>query len=245
MRTSLFIFFILFFKVSLGQKLSNQTPFYDKDSVYISGIVKDEFGNPIENVMVLLNPFYTEKFDVTWIEKDTFFTNKKGQFSISLNAGQFSRNLYFKKEGLFTSRLFLSKKSYRIIVDNPILLFNRSKHFFDTKKIGKADLGLTINQALKKYKINLKQTEFYKFPNYAYNVMGLRFETADSSIVLLKIENYLDTTLNKTNILNKPIIGIGVAFVNGLKIVVGKGLKENDRKVYNEYFFEKKSLFEK
>ena len=195
--------------------------------------------------MVLLHSFYSKKYDVTWVEKDTFYTDTNGKFSVALNGGQFIGSLYFKKDCLLPTWVFVSKAfSRRIILESPVELFYRSLHMFDATKIGKSDLNLTIEQAMKKYKIILKQTELFMLPNSESMVRGLRFETADSSMILLTVDNYIDSTLDKVHILNKKVTGIGIAFLDGKKTLIGKGVEGFERKIRNEYFLEKRDLAE-
>jgi|GEM_PF-2544705 len=243
MKTVLVALLAITFQFAFAQQPNKNTPFSGRDSVYISGKVIDESGKPMENVMVLVYPFYTEKFDVNWYEQDTFYTNKDGKFIAALNGRQFDNHLYFKTHDCLPSSVYLPNKSSWVIVEEPVKMLSRKLHYFDTRKIDKKDLSLTVEKALQKYKVSLTQTRLFSFPTDIGNMRGLRFETADSSIILLATENFWNNpAMNKADLLDRKITGIGIAFANGDKVVLGNGLEIAERKVYNDYFQEKKDL---
>ncbi|MDI3321611.1 hypothetical protein [Pinibacter soli] len=243
MKTLLVTLLAIAFQFAFAQQPNKSTPFPGRDSVYISGKVVDESGKPMENVMVLVYPFYTEKFDVTWYEQDTFYTNTEGKYVAALNSGQFSNHLYFKAKDCLPSSIYLPNKSYWQIADEPVKLLSRKQHYFDTRKIDKKDLSLTVEKALQKYKVSISQTKLFSYPTDIGNMRGLRFETADSSMIVLATENfYNNPATNKSDLLDRKITGIGIAFVNGDKVILGNGLEIAERKIYNEYFQEKKDL---
>lgn len=243
MKTGLITLLAIACQFAFAQQPTKNAPFLGRDSVYISGKVIDESGKPMENVMVLVYPFYTEKFDVTWYEQDTFYTNKDGKFIAALNGRQFDNRLYFKTNDCLPSSIYLPNKSSWLVVEEPVKMFNRKLHYFDTRKIDKKDLSLTVDKALQKYKVNLSQTKLFTFPSDIGNMRGLRFETADSAIIILATQNYWNNPVtNKTDLLDRKITGIGIAYANGEKVILGNGLEIAERKVYNEYFQEKKDL---
>lgn len=243
MKTVLITLLTITYQFALAQPPNKNAPFSGRDSVYISGKVIDESGKPMENVMVLVYPFYTEQFDVTWHEQDTFYTNKDGKFIAALNGRQFNNQLYFKTSDYLPSSIYLPNKSSWIIADEPVKMYSRKQHYLDTRKIDKKDLSITVEKALQKYKVNLSQTKLFTFPTDIGNMRGLRFETADSSVIVLATENYWNNPVtNKTDLLDRKITGIGIAFANGEKVILGNGLEIAERKVYNEYFQEKKDL---
>jgi hypothetical protein len=130
-----------------------------------------------------------------------------------------------------------------IFLDGPVKMFSRKTHFYDARKIDKKDLSITVEEALKKYKVELSQTRLFSYPVNWANVKGLRFEMADSSVILLATENVGNIAARtKNEILDRKITGIGIAFANGDKILVGNGLDLADRQIYNEHYLEKKDL---
>lgn len=243
MKTVLFTLLAFISQFAFAQQSSQTAPFSSRDSVYISGKVIDENGKPMDNVMVLVYPFYTEKFGVTWHEQDTFYTHNDGRFIAALNGGQFHNQLFFKTRDCLLSTVYLPNKMGWIFVDEPVKMFSRKTHFYDTRKIDKKDLAITVEEALKKYKVELSQTRLFSYPVNWANVKGLRFETADSSVILLATENVGNIPARtKNEILDRKITGIGIAFANGDKILVGNGLDLADGKIYNEHYLERKEL---
>jgi hypothetical protein len=243
MKTVLITLPAFVFHFAFAQQPNKNTPFAGRDSVYISGKVIDESGQPLENIMVLVYPFYTEKYDVTWYEQDTFYTNKDGKFTAALNGRQFDNHLYFKANDYLPTSIYLPNKSSWIIADGPVKMLSRKTHYFDTRKIDKKDLSLTAEKALQKYKVDLSQCKLFTYPTDIGTQRGLRFETADSSIIILATVNYFNSPANnKTDLLDRKLTGIGIAFANGDKVVLGNGFEIAERKVYNEYFQEKKDL---
>jgi len=223
--------------IIVGQTLSTTTPFYTRDSIYITGKVADELGKPVENALILFSPFYSKKFDVTWIEKDTFLTTKDGSFLVNCTRSQLSDGLYFKKSGYLPSRKYMNLDSNKINFDTSIILYNRHRNWFDAKTIEKSDIGISVSKALKKYKINFKESYIQQLKSSNVSRKALRAETSDSSMILLIVNDYTDTFKIKSSILNKKITGIGIAFKNGQKVFFGNS-NLYERKVYNEYFLE-------
>lgn len=62
-------------------------------------------------------------------------------------------------------------------------------------------------------------------------------------MVLFTVESYNAAGLKRQAILDKKIIGIGVAFPNGEKKTIGNFLYD-DRKIYNEHYLEQQELME-
>jgi hypothetical protein len=182
---------------------------------------------------------------VTWIEKDTFFTENNGEFVVNCTRSQLSNHLFFKKSGFSPSRHFLlSRDSNRILIDTPIVLYDRKRNWFDARKNNEGDLGLEVKEAVSKFKINFSQTYLFKLPNSDKIVKGLFAEISDSSMILLIVKEYIDNPIKKSNILNKKITGIGVAFKNGEKNIYGNAAFHKI-KMLNYYFIETKELEEK
>jgi hypothetical protein len=240
MRVFLIILFFLLSFVSLAQRYPSRTPYSDRDSVFIIGKVVDQHRKPLANALVLLSPFHQQKFDVTWMEQDTAYTNELGDFYFPTNGHQLSgQTLYFKKDSFQLSRHFVKAISKQIIIDTPVVLFNRRQNWFDSKSISAADVGITVGEAVSRFKINLGYSYLFKLPNSP--VTGLRGETPDSSMILLVVDEYNDSDISKQNVLGKKVVGIGVAFPDGKTKTFGKFLF-SDRKLYNEYYMEKMEL---
>ena len=224
-------------EILMSQQLSRVTPYYNPDSMTIRGKIIDDMGNPVENAYVLFSPFYVKKYDVTWYEKDTTLSDKYGDFTIECTRHQFLDNgLYFNKRGYFTARHFIPEDSGRVVIDTAIVLHDRQKYWFDTRKIDIATLGMTVDQALLTFKLNVSPPYLIDMRDSKnHHAKGLRVEAADSSMILLIVEDYGDTSKDKLNRLSKKIIGIGIAFTNGEKRLFGDAILYK-RKVYNEYY---------
>lgn len=95
---------------------------------------------------------------------------------------------------------------------------------------------MTIEQALNLLKLNASQSDLIEMQNSDnVHVKGLRMEAADSSTILLIVQDYSDSSKNKIIIMSKKIEGVGIAFTNGEKLFFGNAVLYK-RKVYNEYF---------
>lgn len=131
-----------------------------------------------------------------------------------------------------------------MIIDTAIVLLNRKNHWFDSKRVSALDLGLTIKQALIKFKINYQQAYLFTLPNSSTTIKGLSAETCDSSQILLIVNDFTASASEKKSLLNERIVGIGIAFTNGKKRLFGNAL-QFERKIQNEYYNERLDLRER
>lgn len=229
MRLSLLLLFLIISNLSSAQ-----------DSVHIKGRVIDENGRPIANVYVLFSMFYKKWYDWIGPRKDTFLTDAKGNFTVDCKSSQLWRGIYYKKEGFMPAASFIKEKTANIILDSPVVLKSRKSYLYDSREINESHLGMTVQQAIDKYKVDLHGAYFKTYPW----VRAFITELADSSYVLLVVPPYYDSTrLGKSSILNKKIIGIGVADIYGNKKFIGKGFS-TEKEVRNEYLDEQKRIKE-
>ena len=236
MRNLLIVLTLFICDQLTAQHLSKVTPFSNQDSMTIKGRIIDDSGSPVEHAYVLFSPFRIKKYDATWYEKDSTVSDKDGSFMVKCTRSQILHNsLYFEKTGYFAATHFFHKDSGFILIDTAIVLHDRQKHWFATRKLNQKALGMTVAQVLNLLKLNIGQSFLIDLRNSDdENAKAIRIEAADSSMILLIVETYFDTSKSKLKILPKKIIGIGIAFTNGEKRFFGNAILYK-RKVYNEY----------
>jgi hypothetical protein len=238
---SFLIALILFICNSLtAQQLSKESPYAYKDSTIIKGRIIDDAGKPIETAYILFYPFYLKKYDVTWYEKDTTLSDKHGDFIVNCERHQFfNRRLYFNKKGYFTAAHFFDSIPSYISLDTPIVLHERPRYAFTTRKINENFLGMTVARALNLLKLDISQSYLIEIRNSEnVHAKALRMEAADSSMILLIVEEYSDPSKSKLNVLSMKVVGVGIAFTNGEKRFFGDAILYQ-RKVYNEHYLSK------
>ena len=90
-----------------------------------------------------------------------------------------------------------------MIIDTAIVLLNRKNHWFDSKRVSALDLGLTIKQALIKFKINYQQAYLFTLPNSSTTIKGLSAETCDSSQILLIVNDFTASASEKKIVIKR------------------------------------------
>lgn len=208
------------------------------DSVFVSGRVLDESGNPVKDVWVLFYPFYLEKYDITWYEKDTVVTDENGCFEVKCRESQFVTNsLYFNKPGFFTSEhCFAELKSF-MTIDTAVLVRDRTSRWYNTQKAGPELLGMTVKQTLAVLKPDIWRAKAWWFSDNLNKNYTRAFQTeaADSTMVLLIVAQCPDLKGMKPGNLDDQLVeGIGLTFPDGEKKFLGNAISYS-RKMRNEY----------
>lgn len=173
---------------------------YGQAPTIISGILVDEKGNPVEAAMF--------HYGLNNATEDTSYTDKKGSFKIAYPNPQ--KNWYYfyiEREGFLPKTLFIDLLPSDINIDTPIVFRSRKGHWYDSKQIDSTHLGITVRQAIQKYKLDINACRVINEPPGVSR--GFRTELADSSYVCFMINRYFDMTMQKmNNILDSTIIGM-------------------------------------
>ena len=202
---------------------------YGQAPTVISGTLVDENGNPVEAAMY--------HYGLNNNTEDTSYTDKKGHFKIAYPNPQNNwYYFYIEREGYLPKSLFVELSPKGIHIDTPIVLRTRKGFWYDSKQIDSTDLGITVRQAIQKFKLDINSCWVINEPVGV--ARGFRTELGDSSYVCFMINRYFDKTLQKmTDILDSTIIGIGVANTNGVEKYYGRGFLWSG--IHNPYYVER------
>ncbi|TAL44225.1 MAG: carboxypeptidase regulatory-like domain-containing protein [Chitinophagaceae bacterium] len=215
MKTLLLISFTSLFVVSFGQ-----TP------TKITGVVVDENRKPITNVTVQYGNTIS----------DTAYTNKKGRFSVVYPSPQEDwYYFYFERKDFLPKSFFVDLSDKDITLSSPVTLRSRKGFWYDTKQIDSTHLGITVGEAIKKYKLDIEMCSLWDEPPGAYH--HFTTELADSSEICFLFQGIFtkEKRLRMNDILDRRITGIGISYTDGTEKIVGKGFTHQ-----NPYFVERK-----
>jgi len=194
----------------------------------ITGKLVDEKGIPVEAAMF--------QYDSKNLMRDTSYTDKKGQFKIAHPPPKNNwYYFYIEKDGFLPKSIFIDLSSKNIRIDTPIVLRSRKGFWYDSREIDSSHLGITVRQAIQKYRLDINDCGLINEPPGVYR--GFRTELGDSSYVCFMIQGYFDARRQKmTNILDSTIIGIGIADTFGNEKYYGRGFTWHG--IYNPYYIE-------
>jgi len=202
---------------------------YGQAPTIISGTLVDENGRPVDAAMF--------HYGLNNATEDTSYTDKKGRFKIPYPNPQ--KNWYYfyiERDGFLPRTLFIKLSTSNIHIDTSIILRTRKGYWYDSKQIDSTHLGITVRQAIQKYRLDINSCRVINEPPGVSR--GFRTELGDSSYVSFMINRYFDTTIQKmTNILDSTIVGISVADTNGKDRYYGRGFLW--RGTSNPYFIER------
>jgi hypothetical protein len=198
---------------------------FGQPATIISGTIVDESGYPADNVMIHFNG-------------DTGCTDKKGYFQIAYpNSEKYKYFFYLEKEGFLPKTFSLPLSTAPILMNIPVVIRSRKSFWYDSNQIDSTHPGITVREAIEKYKLETGQCSMVDEPPSVYR--GFRTELADSAYLFFLVRKFHSTTrLKITNFLDSTIIGIGVADTKGNEKHFGKGFLWNGG-VYNPYYIEK------
>jgi hypothetical protein len=202
---------------------------FGQSHTIISGKVVDEKGRPVDSVMVHFSG-------------DTGYTDKKGCFRVAYPGSEkYKYFFYLEKEGFLPKRFSLPLDTVPVLINTPVIIRSRKAYWYDSKQIDSTHLGITISEAIRKYKIDTSQCYVVDEPPGMHR--GFRTELADSAYLFFLIKGfYSQTRLKMIHLLGSTIIGIGVADTKGNEKYFGRGFLWNGG-VYNPYYVE--SLWKK
>ena len=204
MKTRLTITFSLLFSYTFGQSLTN-----------ISGRIVDETGNFIYNAAL--------HYGKDNVNQNTSYTDRQGRFNLAYpNPQQFWYFFYIEKDGFLPKSVLIDISPKDIILKNPIILRSRKGFWYDSKQIDSTHIGITVREAIKKYKLDTTQCFLSNEPIGTYR--GFSTEFADSSEVFFSIKSFFSKTrIKMIDILDLKITGFGIADTKGNERVVGAG----------------------
>lgn len=218
MKTLITISLLILFNLTYGQA-----------PTIISVILVDEKGNPVEAAMF--------HYGLNNASEDTSYTDKKGHFKIGYPNPQ--KNWYYfyiERDGFLPKTLFIDLSPNDIHIDTLIVLRTRKGFWYDSKQIDSTHLGITVSQAIQKYKLDINSCRVINEPPGISR--GFTTELGDSSFVCFMINRHFDTTIKRMiNIFDSTIIGIGIADTNGKETYFGRGFIW--RGISNPYYVER------
>ena len=200
MKLLLTISLTALFAVSHGQGLTN-----------ITGKVVDENGKAVSRASVRYGD-------------DTAYTDLKGQFNINYpNPHQNWYYLYFERKDFLPKAVFIDLSAKDLVLNTPIVLRSREGFWYDPKQIDSTHIGMTVKEAIATYKLDIDMCELWDEPPGAYH--HFTTELSDSSEICIVFPGIFNMKkrLTMTDILDRRITGIGIAFTDGTEKIVGNG----------------------
>lgn len=189
--------------------------------------VVDEGGKPVKNALV----FYGHRLD------DSTFSDKKGQFNVSCPDSQIC-GYYFhiKRKGFLPKSFNLDISS----INKPIVLRSRKGFWYDARNIDSTHLGITVKEAISKYKLDIEECLLWDEPPGSYH--NFTTELGDSSYIRFTFKGVFtkEKRLKMTDLLDRVITGIGIGFTDGTEREIGNGYARQ-----NPYFVERQMKMEK
>jgi len=177
-----------------------------QDNILIFGKVVDQNGQLLSDAKV--------KLFLNGGEVHNALTNRSGLFIIKNIPRADSyiiggvKDKYLSKTEIYSYDQSKSKDTAFIYIS----LRNRDIATIETSKIGEADLGLTIQEALIKYKIDTTEAILQSEPPGV--TRGIKTELGDSTIIYLQISRKGSFRFDFQHILKEKVVGIGLAFAN-------------------------------
>ena len=204
MRTLLTITFLLLFCFVFGQQPTN-----------ISGAVIDEYGQPVSNAII--------HYGKEYVSDDTAYTDKQGRFKVAYpNPQRFWYSFSIERNGFLPKTFFIDLSQNDIVLKKPLVLRSRNGSWYDSKQIDTTHIGITVREAITRYKLDIDNCMLSDEPPGVYR--GFHTELADSSAVCFSIKGFFSKKrIKMIDILDLNITGFGMADTNGNERIIGKG----------------------
>jgi hypothetical protein len=186
----------------------------------VSLSVVDEDGKPVKNAFV----YYGDRLD------DSAYSNKKGVFKVICPDSQTCRYYFhIKRNGFLPNSFYLNLSS----VNKPIVLRSRKGFWYDARNIDSTHLGITVKEAITKYKLDINECLLWSEPPGSYH--NFTTELGDSSYIRITFKGIFskEKSIKMTDVLDRVITGIGIGFTDGTVREFGKGYADE-----NPYFVE-------
>jgi hypothetical protein len=141
MKILLITIFSLLFSYAFSQSLTN-----------IKGIIVNENHKPVARATICYGN----------LSADTTYTDKQGRFKISYSNSKAIRYyLYIEKTDFLPKMIFVDITSGDTALTKAIVIRTRKGFWYDSKQIDSTHLGITVKNAIKKYKLDTTQCFFY------------------------------------------------------------------------------------
>ncbi|GAB2819352.1 hypothetical protein GCM10027043_19850 [Ferruginibacter profundus] len=166
------------------------------------------------------------------------FSDKNGKFELSfIEPLQYTAYLYFEKKAFFSKSMYHETGTLNLLTDTPIILRSRKEFWYDSKKINKSHIGISVKEAINRYKLDINSCSLVQSPFGIYR--GFTAELADSSTICFEVNKVVsDSNFNMTDFLDFKIIGIRITDVKGKERLFG--YKSSDWECGNGYFIDRK-----
>ena len=190
----------------------------------ISGSVVDENGNPVSNAIIR---FHSD---------DSAYTDKQGKFKVAYpNPQSFWYRFYIEKEGFLPKRFYVDLSNKEVKMKESIVIRSRKGFWYNANDIDSSHVGMKVKDVIIKYKLNFDECLFWDEPPGVYR--NFEAELGDSSYIRITFERFFVSRkpLNKNEVLEKVVRGIGIGYTNGTSKVFGNGWAEE-----NPYFTKRK-----
>jgi len=186
---------------------------FGQNSVSIKGKVTDQDNKPVQNakVFLLMNG------------KDSCMnTDKEGNYIFK---GIVRDDIYIISCGKIN---YMSRINYYMtdsangpgVIDIPFRLRERKAAKINTASIDSTDLGITLKEAIIKYKLDTTEC---RIQNEPFGVSrGIVAESGDSTMIYLAIKSKSNFETLFSNILNEKVISIGLVFSDCTKKQFGE-----------------------
>lgn len=213
MKTLIVICFILFSSSSFGQRPTN-----------ITGKLIDENGKPVHKATIS----YGDS------DYDTIYTNKLGIFKLSVPYPARFWHLYIDRKGFLPKYYTLDIQTNDTILKESLVLRSRKGFYYDLKLIDSTHLGITVNEAIERYKLDSNMCIVWDEPPGKY--FWFTTEMSDSSYACFVFQGLFTRgkRVKINDILDRKIIGIGFSFTDGTEKIIGNGFTRD-----NPYFVER------
>lgn len=179
---------------------------YGQKTVTIIGKVTDQNGKFLQGVTTRIL-FGSGHDKTTSTESTGSFIFKKVKKDNSYIISCKKAN-YLSKTKIYSQNTTISKDTVFILIQ----LRQRNAAVINTSQISNKDLGLTIEKAIQKFKIDTTECLLQSEPPGISR--GIQAELGDSTIIYLQISRKANFDNHFSNILKEKVTGIGLAFTD-------------------------------
>lgn len=176
----------------------------------ICGKVVDEKGNPVESVSLRFGG-------------DTVYTDKEGQFCAAYpDPQQYWYYFHLDRKEFFPRSLFVDLSDRDIALSAPVVIRSRKGFWYDPAQIDSKHLGITVKEAIERYKLDTAMCLLWDEPPGAYH--HFTTELGDSSQLTLSFQRFfsMEKRLTINDIKGQKITGIGISYTDGTQKIFGK-----------------------
>jgi hypothetical protein len=187
--------------------------------VYIHGKIVDERGKPVRHATLIYGDY----------KMDTVYSNNRGRFRLTYPNPHFDWFfLKIEKDRYLRKSVLPNITSKDMTLEAPILLRRRKAFWYDSKKIDSADIGITVKEAIRKFKLDIDMCVLWSEPPGRYH--HFMAELSDSSYAYFTFKGPIskEKGVKMTDILDIQITGIGISFIDGSNKIFGDGIVDGN-----------------